>query len=278
MAWREILAGADADMAAPDWRLGTCGFSYEDWRGPFYPPDAKPGEYLGYYARYFNAVELDTTFHAAPPPERVRRWAAAVPDGFRFCVKTPREVTHDQPLARAPDPMRRFLDVMAAGMGEKLGAVLIQFPPPFQADQTGRLEVFLGGLPKGIRYAVELRNRSWGTQRTLDLLRATGCALVAAEYQARPRRVHPTADFLYVRWIGRHGTFEKHDREQTDVTPGLEWWRDELARRATGARTVYGFVNNDYAGYSAGTCLRLKRLLGLPAAAPTPHDRGQLFG
>src|SRR5687768_13678275 len=81
-----------------NWRLGTIGFSYADWAGPFYPRGMKPGEYLPYYARFFDAVELHTTFHAIPPPSRIRRWADATPEHFRFTVKSPRAVTHE-PLA-----------------------------------------------------------------------------------------------------------------------------------------------------------------------------------
>src|SRR5579871_817045 len=88
-----------------DWRLGTIGFGYDDWSGTFYPPTLKPSHRLAYYARHFNAVEIDTTFHAAPDAGRIRRWAEAVPDAFRFCVKTPKSVTHDLPLQQAVGPM-----------------------------------------------------------------------------------------------------------------------------------------------------------------------------
>ena len=88
----------------PDWRIGTMGFSYADWAGVFYPPGTKAGDYLEHYAQYFDTVELDTTFHAAPPPERFRRWAEVTPDGFRFCMKMPRAVTHD--ILKPADPTR----------------------------------------------------------------------------------------------------------------------------------------------------------------------------
>ena len=89
-------------MTATDWRLGTIGFGYDDWRGPFYPANAKAGDYLAFYGRYFNAVELDTTFHATPPPDRAARWASAGPDDFRFCPKAPRALTHAAQPPQAP--------------------------------------------------------------------------------------------------------------------------------------------------------------------------------
>src|SRR4051812_35212495 len=99
------------------WHLGTMGFGYDAWSGGvFYPAGVKSSEYLAYYARHFDCVELDTTFYAAPDEKRVRHWAAQVPERFRFSVKTPREVTHDHALSldRAVAPMRAFLDVIRA--------------------------------------------------------------------------------------------------------------------------------------------------------------------
>src|SRR3954462_370546 len=111
-----------------DFRLGTIGFGYDDWSGPFYPKSVRSGDWLSFYARHFNSVELDTTFHAMPDASRVRRWADAMPDAFPFCVKTLRRGPRDLPLGRAGDPMRRFLEVVRE-LGDKLGAVLLQFSP-----------------------------------------------------------------------------------------------------------------------------------------------------
>ena len=88
-----------------DWRLGTMGFSYADWAGTFYPAGTKAGDYLARYARFFDAVELDTTFHAVPPAERFRRWAGATPAGFRFAVKTPKTVTHGDSIGNVSGDM-----------------------------------------------------------------------------------------------------------------------------------------------------------------------------
>src|SRR3712207_3941762 len=114
-----------------DWRLGNVGFGYDDWSGVFYPETLKSVDYLPYYARRYDAVELDTTFHAAPTPDRVARWAAATPEAFRFCVKTPKDVTHADGRLSAPgrvDAMLRFVEAVR-GFGDKLGVVLVQFPP-----------------------------------------------------------------------------------------------------------------------------------------------------
>src|SRR3954453_598716 len=82
----------------PDWRFGTMGFGYADWNGVFYPAGTKSSDYLAFYARHFNSVELDTTFYATPEIARVKHWAASVPDDFRFTMKTPRTITHEGAL------------------------------------------------------------------------------------------------------------------------------------------------------------------------------------
>ena len=270
------------DTDGPHIWVGTMGFSYSDWAGVFYPPGTKPGDYLAWYARQFDTVELDTTFHATPPVERVKRWAEVTPDDFRFCVKTPKDVTHEGALGRRLGPMLGFLDVMRT-FGPKLAVVLIQLPPSCGVDQFEELERLLKGLPRDVRFAVEFRNSSWGQQRTLDLLRERGVSLVVAEYQTRPSRIHVTADFLYVRWIGEHERFEELNREQIDMTPSLEWWKQEIGRTgATGrVKDVYGFFNNDYSGYSVATSRRFMAMMGLPVKESPDQDlagQGMLFG
>jgi uncharacterized protein YecE (DUF72 family) len=237
----------------------------------------KPGDYLSWYARHFDTVELDTTFHATPPPERVRRWADVTPEGFRFCVKVPKDVTHEGAIDRRVGPMNAFLDVMR-GFGAKLAVTLIQLPPSCGVDHLEALERFLKGLPKDLRFAVEFRNASWGQQRTLDVLREHGVALVVAEYLTRPGRLHVTSDFLYVRWIGEHERFAVLNHEQIDVGPSLAWWKGELERviASQNVRDVFGFFNNDYSGYSIETCRRFMRLMGQEVRQEM--DQASLFG
>jgi uncharacterized protein YecE (DUF72 family) len=260
----------------PTWRLGTIGFGYSDWQGPFYPDGVKPPDYLSFYAKHFDTLELDTTFHAAPTPDRVRKWAGAVPEDFRFCVKTPKDITHGPPpLSRRTPQMLDFLNVLR-GLGDKLGVVLLQFPPSFDTSEARDLEKFLKALPPDIRYALELRHGSWNTDRTAALLRDHRCAWVVADYLDEPWEVRPTTDFLYARWIGVHGRFPKLDREQIDVTERLEWWKEKLLA-VKGVDTVWGLMNNDYSGYAVETCNKMKRALGLPVVAPQGPRQGQLF-
>jgi uncharacterized protein YecE (DUF72 family) len=163
-------------------------------------------------------------------------------------------------------------------MGEKLLGVLLQFPPSFTFDQADRLEAFLHAIPRDVRLAVELRNRTWGAPRTLELLKDANCCLVAAEYQSRARKIFLTSDWIYIRWIGHHGAFPTHKTEQIDMAESLQWWRTEMLRVAPKVQAVCGFFNNDYTGYAVGTCNRFKQMLGLPVEAPRPQqEQGELF-
>jgi uncharacterized protein YecE (DUF72 family) len=271
--------------AMPHLFLGTMGFSYVDWARAFYPRSLRAGDYLSYYSRHFNTVELDTTFHAVPPVARVKHWAGVTPDDFRFCVKTPKAITHEAGLEFRHREMDDFLAVMRA-FSEKLAVVLIQLPPSFAIDQFDALRQFLARLPGDLRFAVEFRNATWGQQRTLDLLQDHRCALVAAEYLTRPAQIIPTTDFLYIRWIGQHERFKALNREQIDLTPHLDWWKSEIERvaKAQSIENIWGFFNNDYSGYAIATCRRFMRLMGLEVPPDPPqslHPRqqqGKLFG
>ncbi|MBC8109004.1 MAG: DUF72 domain-containing protein [Anaerolineae bacterium] len=260
----------------PDLRFGTMGFSYADWSGVFYPKSLKSTDYLSFYARHFTAVELDTTFHAVPPVDRVERWRDETPDDFRFTAKVPKDITHAQIIDRAVPSMMQFLDVMRR-FGEKLAVILIQFPPSFGVDQTNRLSTFLKSLPNEPRFAVEFRNSTWFTPATTNLLREHNVALANAEYVGVPRLITPTADFLYIRWIGEHDRFAELDHEQIDVTHRMLWWKDQIELNAPKVRSVYGFFNNDYAGYSIATCNRMKKMLGLRVIPTEDRRQGKLF-
>lgn len=254
------------------------GFGYQDWRAGFYPPDLAARNYLTYYSRIFNAAEIDSTFYGTPRASTVQRWAAQTPPEFRFCLKTPRTITHDLGLVNAQGLMAEFVQA-ARLLGARLGAILLQFPPSFTAAQIDVLAAFLGQLPDGARYAVEVRDPSWyAPQLGLSaMLEESGVAWASTEYPGLPDRVELTAPFVYIRWIGQHGTFHRHTHEQLDRSQELQAW---LARfRAMEARldTVFGFFNNDYAGFAPATANRFKSMLGLPVEPLKPPEQPRLF-
>ena len=263
-------------MSTLELRLGTMGFSYADWSGVFYPKGLKSIESLAFYARHYDVVELDTTFHAVPSVERVQRWRDETPDHFRFTAKVNKQITHAQAIDRAIPLMIDFLTVLSA-FEHKLAAILIQFPPSFGVEQSDRLERFLRALPRDARFAIELRNSTWFEPATIEMLKSHRVALVAADYVGSPRPIIPTSDFFYLRWIGEHQRFNSLDHEQVDVTDRLLWWKDQLELNSSRVNAIFGFFNNDYAGYAIATCNRMKELLGLPVKPIEDPLQGHLF-
>lgn len=259
-----------------NWYLGTMGFSYTDWTGSFYPETLAPHNYLKHYSRYFNAVEIDSTFYGTPRVSTVERWINITPDGFCFCPKTPKVITHEKGLMAAHLEMAEFLAVIR-GLKEKLGVILIQLPPSFRADQTDVLDTFLGELPSDLRFAVEFRHQSWFRPQTGKILQKHRVCWAATEYPDLPRQITLTTGFIYFRLIGRHGQFERHNREQIDRSANLSWWYQHLLTFQDNYPNVYGFFNNDYAGFGVGSCHKFKELAGIPAPDFRPLQQGRLF-
>lgn len=253
------------------------GFGYKDWEGVFYPEGLNSRDYLAYYGHFFNAVEMDSTFYGSPKPEYVQRWAQVTPSEFIISPKMPRSITHERRLQGADEETASFLDTMR-GLGEKLGPILIQLPPDFTYDKLGALFAYLRHLPRDLRYAVEFRHRSWHRAGTGQLLQDYDICWASTEYIYMPQRVYVTTDFIYIRWLGRHGTYETKDHERVDKTERLEEWVADVEERSQeGAQTVYGFFNDEYAGFAPATCQKLKRLLNLPTKPLTPPRQSRLL-
>jgi len=135
--------------------VGTSGFSYPSWRGGFYPEKARPSEFLGWFSERLPSVELNTTFYQLPAEEQLRRWAAQTPPDFRFGVKMSRRITHGGRFELLPT----FTEQVRA-LGEKLGPILVQFPPTRPRDE-GLLRLVLDSLDPELEYAFDLRHESW---------------------------------------------------------------------------------------------------------------------
>lgn len=245
-----------------DWYLGTIGYSYKDWMGSFYPKGTIQRGYLLYYSKIFNSVELDTTFHAIPRSTSVQSWAVNTPSNFKFSLKTPRRITHELGLQNANSLMDEFLETLLP-LGEKLGPILIQLPPRFTQDQMSVLTMFLESLPKTYRFAVEFRHPSWYNNKTLDLLSSHQVCWVAIDYPKLPTGIFLTTTFIYIRWIGINNLYHHHTYERVDKTDQLKRWLDIMYEASGNVNEIYGYFNNDYAGFAAGTCQRFKQIAGL---------------
>lgn len=256
--------------------IGTSGWSYDDWVGPFYPSDASKSDFLPLYARQFDVVEVDSTYYRPPTHDQVKGWAERTPATFRFALKAPGTITREKALLDCEADMEALLTALAP-MGDRLLCLLLQFSyfnkaafasarPFFQ-----RLEAFLARFAPRIPLAVELRNRAWLTSDYFHLLRQHKVAAVLVEHAWLPpidrlldSQDVVTAEFSYIRLIGDREGIEKitttWDRPVLDRDADLKRVA-EVIRRIAARVPVYTFVNNHYAGHGPDTCRRLHRLL-----------------
>ena len=157
--------------------IGTMGWSYGFWVSRFYPERLKPPAFLAEYAKHFDTVELDNTFYRIPSASTTKAWKEQTPQGFLFSAKFPRVITHVKMLRDCEREVDTFISRMTQ-LQNKLGPLLLQFPSSFGAKHFPDLREFLSTLPKGYRYAVEVRNKDWAGEKLTPLLRENGVAQV----------------------------------------------------------------------------------------------------
>jgi uncharacterized protein YecE (DUF72 family) len=266
-------------------KLGSCAWNFEDWRDVFYPPALASNREIAYYAQYLPAVEIDSTFYAAPRAEVVAAWADKTPADFTFTAKLPRQITHEARLRGCEENLALFLASLRP-FGSKLGAVLAQFPPSFHLDGNEEaLRSFVDALPVagGVRFAFEFRHASWHQPRIARLLEDNAICWVwndvssletqgAAAFEFLPA----TTDFLYLRLLGDQGTKFRPDgsrqfRYGSLLWPrdaGLENWAHRLCKHLGDLQRIFIMINNHYEGFSPLTCQRLGRLLGVALELP----------
>ncbi len=258
-------------------RIGTQGWSYPDWLGPFYPLGTSSSRYLTVYAKAFSAVEVDSSFYAVPPASHFLGWYDRTPEAFRFALKLPGELTHERRL-RGGDEVLRVFCKRAELLAEKLGVTLIQLPPDFTPDQRPALESFLRRLPADFRFAVEFRHPGWLQGAVLDLLRSAGVAHALSDGPWIPReRVmevarEPTADMSYFRWLGDRPPLVGYSHSQFDRSAEIEAWAHVLRELTSQVREIYGFFNNHYEGHSPASARRLLGHLDQPVVDPDELD------
>ncbi|KUO16353.1 DUF72 domain-containing protein [Streptomyces dysideae] len=237
--------------------VGTSGWQYKDWRGVLYPADVPVRRWLEEYAEHFATVEINNAFYRLPTRENFEAWRARVPDDFVIAVKASRYLTHIKRLRDPEEPVDRLM-THAAGLGARLGPVLLQLPPTLQADPD-LLDTCLACFPRSTRIAVEPRHDSWWTPEVRKVLESRGAALCWADVRARP--VTPlwrTADWGYVRFHeGRAQAWPRYGRQS------LKTWAERAAGAWSEGEDVYAYFNND----PYGAAVEDARAFGRVAAA-----------
>ena len=184
-------------------RLGVGGWVFEPWRGVFYPKGLAQAKELEYAAAHLTAIEINATYYGSQKPESFRKWAAAVPDGFKFSVKGSRFSTNRRVLAEGADSVKRFLNSGVTELGDRLGPLLWQFAPTKKFDEAD-FRSFLELLPEKqdglkLRHVIEVRHDSFRVPEFIVLLRTFNIAVVCAEHDTYPGIADVTSDFVYLR-------------------------------------------------------------------------------
>jgi uncharacterized protein YecE (DUF72 family) len=224
---------------------GTSGYSYKEWKGPFYPEKLPAGEMLHFYAARFRTVEINNTFYRMPDETVLSRWSEQVPDDFAFSVKAPRRISHDKRLREAESDVAEFLRRTSV-LGSKLGPVLFQLPP-FMKRDLPRLEDFLALLPATPRAAFEFRHASWQDDSVYEVLRVRGAMLCIADTDEGETPLVSTSDSGYLRLR----------REQYDDAE-LRAWVGRIAAQPWSR--VYIYFKHEDAGLGAKFAQRFNQL------------------
>lgn len=253
--------------------IGTSGFSYDDWKGHFYPANLKKGDMLSFYARVFPVVEINSTYYRIPTPEVMTQMARKVPAGFEFVLKAHQDMTHSGDFH--PEAFAEFREAMAALRDEgMLGCVLAQFPWSFRRtpEHVRYLEVLRDELPE-VPVVVEFRNADWVQEPTFDRLRSLRLGYCCVDEPRLkglvPRVCTATSPVGYVRFHGRNYkkwwnhqyAYERYDYTYPEAE--LQEWVPKVQELAGQTEKTYVFFNNHYVGQAAQNARQMAELLDL---------------
>lgn len=252
-------------------RIGTSGYSFQDWQGNFYPDKIEKGKMLDHYVNYFSTVEINSTYYRIPHPAVMYNIAKKAPKGFDFIVKVPQSFTHrrtdlekDIPLFHeAIRPLRE---------SNQLSGLLAQFPYSFKfsSDSLDYISI-CKEIVHPIPLFVEFRHNSWVNRTMYDRLKSEDIGYVAVDEPDLPGLLKPdafaTTDTAYIRLHGRNeekwwdGGDLRYDYDYS--TTELEDWRDKTIKLKAKVKKVYIFFNNCHHGQAAKNALEFKSMLGL---------------
>ncbi|MFI5891336.1 DUF72 domain-containing protein [Actinoplanes sp. NPDC051513] len=245
--------------------VGTSGWQYRDWKGRLYPEKLAQRLWLEHYAKRFRTVEVNNAFYRLPERTTFEQWRERTPDDFVVAVKMSRYLTHVKRLREPEEPVRRFLE-RAAGLGDKLGPVLIQLPPTLKGD-SALLDETLAQFSAKTKVVVEPRHQSWFTDETRAVLEKHRAALCWADRKGRPTGpLWKTTDWAYIRL------------HEGRAEPWPRYGRAALARwleRGNECSETYVYFNNDPGGAAvtdAAALIAMARRRGVEVSR-SPADR-----
>jgi uncharacterized protein YecE (DUF72 family) len=291
--------------------VGTSGWSYGSWRGPFYPGELRRGDELRHIASLLNSVEINASFYRLQKPETYRRWYAATPADFVFAVKGSQFITHAKKLRDVETPLANFLASGVLLLREKLGPIVWQFAEN-QKVNAERLEAFLALLPKDteaaaalaashdhrldgrswvetdrkrkLRHAIEVRGEALLVPEIVRIARAANVAIVVSHAGGWRMVDEPTASFVYVRLHGAPDTYgSKYDERALDLWAERirAWTEGRRSADVSGITTrvlprhqrrdVFVYFDNDRYAHAPDDAVRLARRFGIRSLDLTEH-------
>ena len=219
--------------------VGTCGWSYKDWEGHFYPKGVSAGDYLSYYSERFPVVEVDSTFYGSPRPQMVQGWRDKTPEPFKFSLKVPQTITHEKLLVDCEKELEEFLSAVRI-LGSKLLCCVLQFGF-FNSKVFASLNAFLDRLgpflelwPKDVPLAVEIRNKYWMKKQFSDLLRRHGVGLCIHDADDHTTPMEITAAFTYIR-LRRSGYTHEQRRQ----------WQERIRSWSSEGVEVFAYIKHE---------------------------------
>ncbi|MDB5457120.1 MAG: hypothetical protein JWP92_2705 [Caulobacter sp.] len=218
--------------------IGCSGWTYDDWKGPFYPETVKAKDRLAYYVTRFDTTEINGSFYRLPSEKTVAAWADQAPQGFLFAWKVSRYITHNKKLKDCRDSVELVFGRMRP-LGAHQGPALVQLPPMLHRDDE-RLKRFLGWLPRTPKAVVEFRHRSWYDETVFDILRDHGAAFCISDHHDAPAPWVTIADLVYLRGHGPGGHYHGRYGEAE-----LKRWAEHIRRWRAAGKTVFGYFDND---------------------------------
>ncbi len=235
-------------------RIGTSGWTYPHWKESFYPVSCPKSNWLEYYSKHFDTVELNATFYRLPNSKTFENWNVRTPDHFLWAVKASKYITHTKRLKEPKEPLERLTEA-SSGLKKKLGPILFQLPPSLSYDE----KIFHGFcqlLNPLQQYAVEVRHPSWIDEQAILMLRKYKIAFCISDTAGRyPFHEVLTADFVYIRL---HGSKKLYASEYSEEE--LETWARKIKNWG---KDTFVYFDNDFGGYAVKNAMRLKGILGL---------------
>jgi uncharacterized protein YecE (DUF72 family) len=238
--------------------IGTSGWTYDGWRGPFYPKRVARKHWLSWYATQFNSTEINGSFYRTPSLDAVRAWRQQTPRRFLFAWKASKFITHWKRLSEKSVNSIELMETRLKVLGPKAGPVLFQLPARFKADRE-RLASFLKLLPKRYHYVFEFRDASWYEDGILELLGDHDVALCLSDHRDAPAPWEATARHIYVRGHGPTGQYRDRYAENT-----LRRWAHLIRQWQRRRHTVYCYFDNDQKSAAPKDAQRLMELLKVP--------------